>query len=136
MFTKIIDDPLEAELLHIASRYGFAPNILDADSNIINMDTVDGSTLAELYGDDPESIPDDVWEQIVYILITLFEQEGIEYIDITSYNFMMDSAGKVWIIDFGHAYYTNVKKGEEADNWFLQSVIKGESGKAWNPDYS
>jgi RIO-like serine/threonine protein kinase len=136
MFAKITSDPLEGELLHIASSYGFAPKIRDIDGNIINMDTVDGATIADIYGDDPANVPDDAWEQIVNILTTLFEQEGIEYIDITSYNFMKDSNGKVWIIDFGHACYTSMKEGEDADNWFLRSVIKGESGKAWNPDYT
>jgi RIO-like serine/threonine protein kinase len=74
--------------------------------------------------------------KVEHILETLFECEGIEYVDITSYNFMEDVDGKIWIIDFGDAYYTLEEKGAPAANWFLRSVLAGESGKAWNPDFA
>jgi RIO-like serine/threonine protein kinase len=136
MFTKVIPSPLETELQEIASKYGFAPKIQRIDGNVVQMDRVDGMCLADLYTDDPAAIPDAIWFQIESILETLFECEGIEYVDITSYNFMEDKDGKVWIIDFGHAYYTPKEKGEPASNWFLRSVLSGESGKAWNSDFA
>ena len=136
MFTKIIKTPLEAELQDIAASYGFAPEIHRLDGNVAQMESVEGLCLADLYTDDPAMLPDHMWSQIESILETLFECEGIEYVDITSYNFMEDTNGKVWIIDFGDAYYTQSAKGEPAANWFLRSVLDGESGKAWNPDFA
>jgi RIO-like serine/threonine protein kinase len=136
MFTKVIKTPLEAELQDIAATYGFAPKIQRVDENVVQMKSVEGLCLADLYTDDPLAIPSAVWFKIEHILAILFEREGIEYVDITSYNFMEDTQGKIWIIDFGDAYYTRKAKGEEAENWFLRSVLAGESGRAWNPDFA
>lgn len=95
------------------------------------MDTVSGLCLADQYSDDPAKIPKRVWQEIHRILSILFECEGIEYIDITSYNFMEDTEGKIWIIDFGHAYYTGQEKKM---NWFLKEFLDREYG--WNPDFA
>ena len=135
MFTKVVKSPLEIELQDIAATYGFAPKITSISDNVVTMDAIDGSCLADIYTDDPAMIPDAIWFKIEHILAVLFEREGIEYVDITSYNFMEDVDGKIWIIDFGDAYYTR-ENGEEAENWFLRSVLSGESGKAWNPDFA
>lgn len=135
MFTKVIKSPLEAELQTIAAEYGFAPKIHSIDGSSVTMDAVDGLCLADLYTDDPKNITDAIWFEIKRILVILFEREGIEYVDITSYNFMEDKNGKIWIIDFGDAYYTPKKKGEEPSNWFLRWVLDGY-GKEWNPDFA
>lgn len=100
------------------------------------MDAVDGKCLADIYTDDPTAVPDRVWAEIERILAVLYEREGIEYVDITSYNFMEDEDGKVWIIDFGDAYYSTKEKGAPPANWFLRSVLNGETEKEWNPDYA
>jgi hypothetical protein len=44
---------------------------------------------------------------------------------------MEDTEGKIWIIDFGHAYYTDPSKKV---NWFLKEFLDGEFG--WNPDFA
>jgi len=63
--------------------------------------------LADLYSDDPQAVPEWVWDEIHRILAILYEREGIEYTDITSYNFMQEAVtDNIYIIDFGHAYYT------------------------------
>lgn len=95
VFTKVIDSPLEAELQGIAASYGFAPKIQRLDGNVAQMDAIKGLCLADLYTDDPSKAPNRVWHEVGQILATLFEREGIEYIDITSYNFMEDEDGKV-----------------------------------------
>lgn len=136
MFTKVIPNPLEIELQDIAASYGFAPKIHSISDNVVTMEAVKGMCLADLYTDDPAKVPDRIWHEVERILAILFEREGIEYVDITSYNFMEDDDGKVWIIDFGDAYYTTKEKGAPAANWFLRSVLNGESGKAWNPDFA
>lgn len=136
MFTKVIKSPLEAELQDIAASYGFAPKIQRIDGNVVQMDSVEGMCLADLYTDDPTAIPTAVWQEIERILAVLFECEGIEFVDITGYNFMEDTQGKIWIIDFGDAYYTPNKAGEGPSNWFLRSVLDGSSPKTWNPDFA
>jgi predicted Ser/Thr protein kinase len=134
MFTKIIKSPLEAELQTIAAEYGFAPKIHSIDGSSVTMDAIDGSCLADIYTDDPTKVPDFVWAEIHRILAVLFEREGIEYVDITSYNFMLENeTQKVWIIDFGHAYYTTTED-RKPKNWFLREVLDGE--KSWNPDFA
>jgi RIO-like serine/threonine protein kinase len=135
MFTKVIKSPLEAELQNIAAEYGFAPKIHSIDGSSVTMDKIDGACLADIYTDDPYKVPDAIWFEINRILAVLYEREGIEYIDITSYNFMEDKQGKIWIIDFGDAYYTPKKKGEAASNWFLRHLLAGNFGKGWNPDF-
>lgn len=131
MFTKVVSSPLEVELQDIASKYGFTPKIIRLDGTVAQMETVNGMSLADKYSDDPKKIPKHIWQEIHRILSILYEREGIEYIDITSYNFMEDMEGKIWIIDFGHAYYT---KKDEKVNWFLKEFLDGDFG--WNPDFA
>ena len=138
MFTKVAKDSLEIELQDIASKHGFAPRIERIDGLVVQMESVNGACLADIYTDDPKKVPDFVWAEIHRILAVLYEVEGIEYVDITSYNFMLETeTNKVWIIDFGDAYYSNVVKTEEERkpiNWFLREVLDGE--KSWNPDFA
>jgi predicted Ser/Thr protein kinase len=132
-FSKVVSSELEIELQTIASKYGFAPRILTINGNEVTMEKINGPCLADLYTDDPTMIPDWIWKEIRRILRVLLEREGIEYIDITSYNFIQDNdTNKIWIIDFGHAHYTNVKKGNPI-NWFLQDILDGV--RDWNPDF-
>lgn len=142
MFTKIIPFTdkrtwlhidKEIELQKIAAKYGFAPNIHEVkkfpDRYELVMDKIDALCLADQYGDDPKSIPKRIWQEIHNILIILFEREGIEYIDITGYNFI-ELDNKVYIIDFGDARY----KKEGKINWFLKEFLDGDYG--WNPDFA
>jgi RIO-like serine/threonine protein kinase len=137
MFTKVFKDSLEIELQDIASKHGFAPRIQRIDGNVVQMDSVNGMCLADLYTDDPKKVPDWIWTEIHRILSVLFECEGIEYIDITGYNFMLEEeTKKVWIIDFGDAYYSTTPQTDNKKpiNWFLREVLDGE--KSWNPDFA
>ena len=137
MFTKIAKDSLEIELQDIASKHGFAPRIERIDGLLMQMDEIKGHCLADIYTDDPKKVPDWIWAEIHRILSVLFECDGIEYIDITAYNFILEEGSdKIWIIDFGDAYYS--KAGQTDDkkpvNWFLREVLDGE--KSWNPDFA
>jgi RIO-like serine/threonine protein kinase len=135
MFTKIVSSYLEIELQEIAAKYGFAPRIHHADGDVVQMEAIKGQTLADLYTDDPTLVPEWIWDEIFRILTLLYECEGIEYVDITSYNFIVDEFGKIWIIDFGHAYYTPKEKPtKEPTNWFLKDVLNGL--REWNPDFA
>lgn len=124
---------LEVEIQRCVHKYGFTPEIYDVDfaddDCIISMEDLEAECLADKYGDLAEHIPTKYWEQIRTILAILFEREGIEYIDITPYNFI-EKNDKIYIIDFGDAYYTH--KSKEV-NWFLKEVLDGHNG--WNPDF-
>jgi tRNA A-37 threonylcarbamoyl transferase component Bud32 len=125
---------LEIELQTIASSYGFSPKIHHITTNkkntVIRMDKIEGDTLYTLYGDDPKDIPDWIWRKIRLMIQILSDEEGIEYIDITPYNFM-ESNEKIYIIDFGDAKYTS--ETDEPTNWFLQEFLEGSN--SWNPDF-
>ena len=124
---------LEVELQKIASKYGFCPKIIYVDYKenecIITMENMNELCLADKYGDKPKHIGKNCWIQIYNIISILYEKEGIEYIDITPYNFI-EKKDKVYIIDFGDAYY---KKKDQEINWFLKEFLNGT--KEWNPDF-
>ena len=159
-FMKEAKSSLEPELQSLcAEAYGFSPKIISVDETYlptvtIEMERVHGHSLYELYGDDPSKVPAWIWERIRHMLVVLYEREGIQYIDITPFNFMLgkdeaeveaeegrnekeeDKAGdrnsseRLWIIDFGDAFYTE----DKPLNWFLKSVLDGKEG--WNPDFA
>ena len=131
-FKKTASSPLEIELQQVASRHGFSPKVLSVNGLDFEMEDLASPCLADVYGDDINKIPMDIWYEIIRILETLYEVEGIEYIDITPYNFI-ETQGKLWIIDFGHAYYT--KDIKKPANWFLRDLLDSD-GKAWNPDFA
>ena len=91
------------------------------------MEDLEEMCLADRYGDDPAKIPKWIWDEIRRMLLILLNAEGIEYIDITPYNFIQKD-DKIYVIDFGDAKYTD---GEV--DWFLQEFLDGEN--SWNPDY-
>jgi tRNA A-37 threonylcarbamoyl transferase component Bud32 len=129
----------EIEMQEISANYGFSPkiihsNITYADINNkyighITMEHLGEMCLADQYGENPSNIPKIIWDQIRTMLRILYNEEGIEYIDITGYNFI-EKKGKVYIIDFGDAIYT--RKDREM-NWFLSYFLGGHNG--WNPDF-
>jgi tRNA A-37 threonylcarbamoyl transferase component Bud32 len=129
----------EIEMQEISSKYGFSPKIINSKITFnkednkyignITMEHIKEMCLADKYGEDPQNIPKIIWDQIRIILKILYNEEGIEYIDITGYNFI-EKNGKVYIIDFGDAIYS--KKDKEI-NWFLNYFLCGHNG--WNPDF-
>ena len=129
----------EIEMQEISSSHGFSPKIIKSQITFnkedekyignITMENLNEMCLADMYGEDPKDIPKIVWDQIRVILKILYFDEGIEYIDITGYNFI-EKKGKVYIIDFGDARYS---KKDRQMNWFLSYFLGGHNG--WNPDF-
>ena len=129
----------EVEMQNIANKYGFSPKIVDFKMEYdkinyeyrgdITMENLDELCIADKYGDDPANIPKLIWDQIRTILKILYDEEGIEYIDITGYNFI-EKNNKVYIIDFGDAIYS---KKDKDINWFLNDFLNGTN--SWNPDF-
>ena len=66
------------------------------------MQKIHGDNLSDIYGEDIEEVPIKVIN-IIRELISTLNYYLVEYIDITGYNFMLDSNENLWIIDFGHA---------------------------------
>jgi RIO-like serine/threonine protein kinase len=126
-FKKTAATLLEIELQRIAATHGFAPRVLSQNNLEFEMDNIGAPCLADVYGENATDLPNWIWKSIINILRTLYDYEGIEYIDITPYNFI-EKDGKVWIIDFGHAYYAHPR------NWFLKDLLNGEE-PSWNPDF-
>ena len=88
------------------------------------MERIEGMTLADFYGDD---IPEFAWKEVRRI-VGLLLQNGIQYVDITPYNFMIEEkTEKIYVIDYGHAKKFNV-------NWFLMDFLGGSN--KWNPDFA
>ena len=126
---------LEIELQRISSKYGFTPTIINVIFNQsycdIYMTKINEMCLADKYGDNPENISISIWNEIKKIINILYECEGIEYIDITPYNFI-EYNNKLFIIDFGHATYKDDKKDR---NWFHKEFLEDDGYKAWNEDF-
>lgn len=127
---------LEIELQsYVSNKYNFCPKIIDyihydKYSEII-MEDIGNGCIANEISENPDDIPEYIWKQIRKIITTLFYQEGIEYIDVTPYNFI-EKNNKVYIIDFGDAYWSN-KEGI-ITNWYLEDFILNEHNY-FNPDY-
>jgi len=130
------DAPHEIEIHRIAESYGFAPKILNVREGnrkwFVEMEHFgDCSDLACMYGDKEEDIPEEIWEQIRDMVQTLFTEEGIEYLDVTPYNFVENKEGKLYMIDYGDARYYDESVGRD---WFLQEFLDDEVNM-WNPDF-
>ena len=133
VFIKQVDrDTIEdeVELQTVSAAYGFSPKIYTVMNGEIHMEDLETPCLADVYGEDPDDIPVYIWDSIRHMLTTLYEDEGIEYIDITPYNFI-EKDGRVYVIDFGHAYYY---KSKEMKNWFVKEFLE-DGVNGWNPDF-
>ena len=122
----------EIELQIIASEYEFAPKIyevLELDNYlIVCMERLDGISLDKKYGTNAGRVPHYVWQQIKTILRILYK-ETIEYVEIIPHNFIEGYDGKVYIINFGEAYYTTEDGSNVPMNRFLRNFL--EVGHSW-----
>ena len=139
-FTKLVKGrdnvDRESELQEVSANMGFSPyplskTLTSNDEWMFEMEQVPGKSLYEIYGDEPSDIPNIIWNQIRHIVNELYDKEGIVYVDITPYNFMMDDDEKVYIIDFGDAYY---EQPGQTRNWFHQEFLEDYTN-TWNSDF-
>lgn len=133
---QVQTDKVQQEVLlqMFSSNEGFSPNVQkivpgENGTSIIWMDAIEGKTLYELYGDSPHDIPPGLWNRIRLNLQVLYIEYGIQYVDVTPYNFMMDSNDRLWIVDFGDATIH-----EKELNWFLVDLFDGRD--EWNSDFA
>ena len=134
-FTKKNVSPHEAEIYQRAqSIMDCVPRFISYDPETMTMITekIPQMNIADMYGESGQDMSIGLWKEIKDIIIGLY-QNGIEYSDITGYNFI-EHAGKVWIIDFGHAQYIQdiEKNGNQVNDFvidFMNGIYK------WNPDF-
>ena len=107
------------------------PKIIDynEDTKIMIMKKIGGMNLSDKYGDNAMDIPNEIFDQVVKIVRNLVLY-NIEYPDLTGYNFVEDSDGKVWIIDFGHS---SLMTSTKINNIHIQNICNGY--KKWNPEF-
>jgi tRNA A-37 threonylcarbamoyl transferase component Bud32 len=109
------------------------PTIIDYDekSNIMKMQKLkDCISLADFYGEQDEDTPNNIYDDIRKIIKKLINI-GIDYVDITGYNFMINPfTMKLYIIDFEHAY---VRNPSHKIHPFITTFLNGYNG--WNPQF-
>ena len=122
---------------HFIQQYVYQLNIVnvpkiiyyDEESEIMIMKKVAGMNLSDKYGDNATDIPNEIFDQVVKIVRNLV-LHNIEYPDLTGYNFIEDTDGKVWIIDFGHS---SMMTSKLINNIHIQNICNGD--KTWNPEF-
>ena len=122
---------------HFMQQYVYQLNIVnvpqiiyyDEKNKIMIMKKVEGMNLSDKYGDNANDIPNEIFEQVVKIVRNLVLHNN-EYPDLTGYNFIEDTNGKVWIIDFGHS---KMMSSNQIHNIHIQTICNGD--KKWNPDF-
>ena len=118
----------EVELQERAFKIGVSPKILDTDyKTYIRMEHIDEMCIADIYGEDFNTMPKDIIDEIYNILMRLYLECDIEYIDVTPYNFIKKEE-KLWIIDFGDAKLVET-------NWFMKELIINKKLVGWNLDF-
>jgi tRNA A-37 threonylcarbamoyl transferase component Bud32 len=108
------------------------PEIIEynGESKIMVMKKIGNNNLSHNYGENARDVPDELFKQVVTIVRNLV-LNNVEYSDLTGYNFVEDTDGKVSIIDFGHA---RIKNSEDIlKNIHIQNICNGY--KIWNPDF-
>src|SRR5210317_2487186 len=88
----------------------------DKEKEIMVMHKIDAMNLSDMFGEKSSDIDEYYFDEIRTIIKTLSDN-GIEYPDITGYNFI-EHANKIWIIDFEHAHIRDT---------FIDKFIQGRN---------
>lgn len=123
----------EYAMHQVGESLGHAPRIVSYDASSKSLITVlvKPMCIADMYGDKATDVPAYIWPKIKAIVKDLYKH-GLEYVDITGYNFIEDSEQRVWIIDFGHCISV---KPKHKPNAFVRKFISDTSFQEWNPDF-
>lgn len=136
-FTSSIENEINIQKL-LGSKYDFVPKIISVQKAngyyLIEMENINEKCIGDKYGEEPDDIPKKYLIQMKNIIKKIFNEDKIEYIDITPYNFI-ESNGKIYLIDFEHAYITT-SNNEKPNNWFLREILEDPSETIkFNPDF-
>ena len=95
----------------------------DKEKEIMVMHKINALNLSDMFGEKSSDIDEYYFDEIRTIIQTLSDN-GIEYPDITGYNFI-EHSNKIWIIDFEHAHIRDT---------FVDKFIQGRN--KWNPRFA
>ena len=95
----------------------------DKQKEIMVMHKINALNLSDMFGEKSSDIDEYYFDEIRTIIQTLSDN-GIEYPDITGYNFI-EHDNKIWIIDFEHAHIRDT---------FVDKFIQGRN--KWNPRFA
>jgi len=95
----------------------------DKEKEIMVMHKINALNLSDMFGEKSSDIDEYYFDEIRTIIKTLSDN-GIEYPDITGYNFI-EHDNKIWIIDFEHAHIRDT---------FVDKFIQGRN--KWNPRFA
>ena len=95
----------------------------DKEKEIMVMHKINALNLSDMFGEKSSDIDEYYFDEIRTIIKTLSDN-GIEYPDITGYNFI-EYDNKIWIIDFEHAHIRDT---------FVDKFIQGRN--KWNPRFA
>jgi tRNA A-37 threonylcarbamoyl transferase component Bud32 len=120
--------PNEIRLQKIAAEMGLAPPIIETDDETyMIMEKIPFMNVADTYGTTIRVLPHFVRQRIIDILRKLYDA-GIQYVDITPYNFI-ETNDRMWVIDFGDAF-----DDPRPIHHHLKQIF--ETGRLrWNPDF-
>ena len=99
------------------------------ESKVMVMYKMGNHNLSDHYGDKATDVPKELFDQVIKIVRNLI-LHGIEYPDLTGYNFIEDCDGKVGIIDFEHS---SMMTSSKVNNIHIQNICNGY--KVWNPEF-
>ena len=107
------------------------PRIISYDyhNKILTMEKVENLCISDFYGEEIDQVPTHIVNQIREIIKRLLDN-GIEYPDITGYNFI-EKFELIWIIDFEHAKFVDCKKNDNYE--FIINFINGLN--SWNLEF-
>ena len=100
------------------------------ESKVMVMYKIGNHNLSDHYGDKATDVPKELFDQVIKIVRNLV-LHGIEYPDLTGYNFIEDCEGKVGIIDFEHS---SMMTSSQVNNIHIQNICNG--CKVWNPEFA
>ena len=102
----------------------------DKENKTMVMEKIFNMNIADEFGEDAKDVPQDILEKIQEIIRKLY-YAGVEYPDITGYNFIKYK-DKIYLIDFEHSKFFSNETMEQLDPFVIQ-FINGLCD--WNPNY-
>jgi tRNA A-37 threonylcarbamoyl transferase component Bud32 len=125
---------------YVMHKYIYELNILnvpriisyDYHNKILTMKKVENMSISDFYGEENNQVPTNIVNKIREIIKRLLDN-GIEYPDITGYNFIEES-GEIWIIDFEHTKFFDKDSIKKSNNYeFIINFINGLN--SWNSEF-
>jgi tRNA A-37 threonylcarbamoyl transferase component Bud32 len=102
----------------------------DKTNKIMVMEKIMNMNISDEYGEDAKNVPKKLFKTMQEIIKKLY-YAGIEYPDITGYNFIFCN-NKMYLIDFEHSKPFSNETMHQVDP-FVVKFIKGACD--WNPIY-